>query len=88
MKTAFSIVVSYFLILGPAAAFARPYTLYRTSPNIGGINGDGVRIHIATFDTTDGDAYNKENCEIAAALFQRQPNVRVRYWCELGTYRK
>lgn len=76
-----------FLAVG-AVAEARPYTLYRTSPNIGGINGDGARIHIATFDTKDGDAYNKENCEIAAALFQRQPNVRVRYWCELGTYRR
>lgn len=34
-----------------------------------------MRIHIATFDSNDGIEYN------------RQPGVKVRYWCEKGRYR-
>ena len=59
------------------------YTLYRNS-----VLDKGMRLHVATFDSGDGDAYNKENCDIASGLFQRQPGVAVRYWCEKGPYRK
>ena len=59
------------------------YTLYRGSKA-----DPDLRIHIASFDTADGLAYNRENCEIAARLFQTQPGVTVRYWCEKGRYRK
>jgi hypothetical protein len=55
------------------------YTLYRTSV-VPGI----TRIHVATFDATEGGAYNKETCEIARGLFQRQPGVVVLYFCEKG----
>jgi hypothetical protein len=78
-------------VVGAAAASAdggkaenNIFTLYRSS-----ILGSDWRIHIATFDVTDGTpSYNAENCQIAAELFQNQPGVSVRYWCEPGRYRK
>lgn len=66
------------------------YTLYRSD------RSDTLRIHVATFDakqkSIDGsgsaeDAYNSENCRIAADLFQSQPGVKVRYWCEKGSFK-
>lgn len=70
------------------------YTLYRDSPSLPGEplpgelnDGDLWRIHVATFDADAGAAYNQQNCQIAAGLFARQPGVRVRYWCEQGTYK-
>ena len=59
------------------------FTLYRSS-----LVRDGTRIHIATFDASDGRDYNQTNCQIAADLFQAQPGVTVRYWCELGRFEK
>lgn len=59
------------------------YTLYR-----GSIVGDGMRVHVATFDAADGDAYNRDNCDIATHLFAEQPGVQVKYWCEKGPFRK
>jgi hypothetical protein len=61
----------------------RIYTLYRSSAL-----DDNMRIHIATFNADAEEAYNGENCEIARALFQQQPGVKVRYWCEKGEYKK
>ena len=58
------------------------YTLYRNSPGF-----PDMLIHVATFDATDGDKYNSENCQIARDLFANQPRVTVRYWCEKGRYR-
>jgi hypothetical protein len=59
------------------------YTLYRNSAT-----DENMRSHVATFDASDGKAYNQGNCEIARQLFQAQPGVTVRYWCELGKLRK
>ncbi|MBY5388489.1 hypothetical protein [Rhizobium leguminosarum] len=59
------------------------YTLYRNS-----VLDAKMRVHVASFDSSDGDAYNAENCEIAAGLFVAQPGVQVRYWCEKGRFRK
>lgn len=59
------------------------YTLYRNSPAF-----PDMRIHVATFDATGGDRYNNENCQIARTLFEGQPGVVVRYWCEKGRYQK
>lgn len=50
-----------------------------------------MRIHVATFDADEGDSsqkYNKENCISSASLFQNQPGVIVKYWCEEGRYHK
>jgi hypothetical protein len=59
------------------------YTLYRSSAT----PGPAMRIHVALFDSKDGDEYNNENCSVARELFQKQPGVKVRYWCEKGRYR-
>jgi len=58
------------------------YTLYRTS-----VSAVGSRLHVATFDVNENEAYNQENCQIAAGLFANQPGVKVKYWCEKGAYR-
>ena len=55
------------------------FTLYRSS-----VVAPDLSIHVATFDASDGEAYNLENCKIAASLFAEQPGVAVRYWCERG----
>ncbi len=71
------------------AAFAHSpgkhvHTLYRNSPV-----DEFMRIHIATFDADEDSAtYNAENCQIAAQLFQRQPGVTAKYWCEKGRYER
>ncbi|PDS27987.1 hypothetical protein CO650_28855 [Rhizobium phaseoli] len=61
----------------------RQYTLYRNS-----FLDANMRLHVASFDSADGEAYNSENCRIAAGLFAEQPGVQVRYWCEKGRFRK
>lgn len=53
------------------------FTLYRTSPV-----SDG-RVYVATF-AGEGYDFNRGNCRIAAELFQSQPGVTVKYWCEKG----
>ena len=74
--------------VGMAAGCSLPseagvFTLYRNSP----IDAT-MRIHMATFDSKDGEAYNRGNCDIAVDLFAKQPGVTARYWCEKGRYRK
>lgn len=59
------------------------YTLYRS-----GVNQPDNRFHVATFDATDGNEYNNGNCKIAQDLFQSQPGVTVRFWCEKGRFKK
>jgi len=59
------------------------FTLYRNS-----VMDESTRIHVATFDASDGHKYNMENCDIARSLFGTQQGVRVRYWCEKGRFNK
>lgn len=60
------------------------FTLYRNS-----VMNSQMRIHVATFDEVgSGTEYNRENCLIAASLFQDQPAVSVLYWCEAGRYQQ
>ena len=61
---------------------ASTLTLYRSS-----VLSDGARIHVATFDAADGEAYNRENCDAAAGLFGGQSGTRTRFWCEKGRFR-
>lgn len=84
------VAMSFFaaIVVGEASVGAgeSAYTLYRNS-----VADSAMRIHIATFDADQGDSsedYNRENCWIAANLFQSQPSVTIRYWCERGIYRK
>jgi len=60
------------------------YTLYRNTV----VEGTPQRVHMATFDADENEDYNRENCQTAAELFQAQPGVMVRYWCEKGRYRE
>jgi hypothetical protein len=71
------------VLFGCSASDDAVFTLYRNSAA-----GGDMRIHVATFDATDGESYNSENCRTALELFQRQPGVTVRYWCEKGRFRK
>jgi hypothetical protein len=59
------------------------FTLYRNS-----LVDENMRIHVASFNAADGDAYNRENCEQAQQLFQAQPGVKTKFWCEKGSYKK
>ena len=61
----------------------RVYALYRSS-----VLGEDQRYHVGTFDADEKEDYNRENCEIAKGLFQKQPGVKVRYWCEKGYFKK
>lgn len=63
------------------------YTLYRTSP-VPIDNPSLQRIHVATFDSYNDESYNRENCQVAAKLFQSQQGVTVKYWCEKGSFKK
>lgn len=64
-----------------ASAAAGTYTLYRNS-----VLDSLARYHVATFNAAEGDAYNRENCDTARQLFQGQPGVRTRFWCEKGIF--
>lgn len=77
------IVASGLSTAGCAPGDGSVYTLYRNSPL-----DANMRIHVASFDTADGEAYNRENCEIAADLFKGQPGVVAKFWCEKGMFRK
>ena len=63
-------------------------TLYRSSVVI-----KNARILIATFNADINSrggpfAYNWENCQIAATLFQNQGGVKTPFWCKKGSYKK
>lgn len=84
---------SYLIAVGIAAMLAGcsgsgasendVFVLYRNS-----IANENMRIHVATFDALDGETYNKGNCEQAQALFQAQPGVKAKFWCEKGRFKK
>ena len=59
------------------------YTLYRTS-----VVNDSMRVHVATFDAAGGEIYNRDSCEYTRALYQDQPRIKTRFFCEKGRYRK
>ena len=59
------------------------FTLYRNS-----VMGEKMRIHVASFNAADGEAYNRGNCEQAQLLFQAQPGVKTKFWCEKGLFKK
>lgn len=60
-----------------ASADNGSFNLYRDS-----VLDTSMRIYIATFNSDEGSDYNFENCTVAAKLFQDQPGVRTRFWCE------
>jgi hypothetical protein len=80
-----SVIAAFLAPLASAAQGNRTtsYTLYRTSPA-----DASMRVHVATFDATEAESYNRENCQVAAKLFAAQPGVTVNYFCEKGRYRE
>lgn len=56
----------------------KAYTLYRSA--IAGAE----TIHVATFDSKEGAAFNQQNCSEVAIMIRSQPGVMVSYWCEPG----
>jgi hypothetical protein len=52
----------------------KAYSLYRST--IAGSES----IHVATFDSTEGAAFNQQNCSEVAILIRSQLGVTVRYW--------
>lgn len=79
--------------LQPTARDESSYTLYRTGAVMPFIpietrrEVEATRIHVASFDAAHGEAYNNDNCKIAAGLFGGQLGVTSKYWCEKGVYR-
>jgi hypothetical protein len=57
------------------------YTLYRNS-----VVMENARFHVATFNSTESERYNNENCLTARDLFQQQPGVKITFWCEKGSF--
>lgn len=47
-----------------------------------------ARVHVGTFDSDAGGAYNKRNCEGTRQLFQKHPGLTIKFWCEPGRYKK
>ena len=68
---------------GASSSDSSTFALYRNS-----VTDENMRIHVATFDAADGEAYNRGNCDQAKELFQRQPGVKTKFWCEKGRFRK
>lgn len=81
------VIASIAMLTGCAGDSDDVYTLYRNGVSIAPNDLSRLRLHIASFDADDGADYNWENCETARQLFQTQPGVTVRYWCENGSCR-
>lgn len=82
---AWALLAGVLALTGCSALEGDIFTLYRNSVTLGGEN---MRIHVATFDSADGEAYNRENCDQAQLLFQNQPGVNTKFWCEKGRFKK
>jgi hypothetical protein len=70
-------------VAAAAAGPSQSFTLYRNS-----VLDPKMRIHLATFDAVDGEAYNRGNCDQAQALFQAQDGVKTKFWCEQGKFKR
>ena len=51
---------------GSGTGVVQTFALYRNS-----VTDENMRINVATFDATDGEAYNRGNCEQANCCFKR-----------------
>ncbi|WP_192884642.1 hypothetical protein [Paramagnetospirillum kuznetsovii] len=84
MRLALAVLVLLigFRALAADPSIGTPYTLYRNS-----VTDPNMRLHIATFDAMERETYNFENCRVAAELFQAQPGVKTKFWCEKGRFK-
>lgn len=79
MRVVLAAILAMTATMAAAQSNDEVYTLYRDS-----VLDPSMRIHVATFDSTDGKDYNAENCNVAADLFEHQDGVQTRFWCEPG----
>jgi hypothetical protein len=63
-KSLVPVISTAVLLSACSISESETYTLYRSS-----VASSSLRIHVATFDAKDGEAYNQENCQIAMDLF-------------------
>ena len=70
-------------LLGGCDLHDSTFTLYRNSAT-----DENMRVHVASFDAADGEAYNRGNCEQAQLLFNTQSGVKTKFWCEKGVFKK
>ena len=91
-------------VVSSSAIAASEYTLYRSGIDVMvHRRDDSLRIHIATFDAVpfkdavDNEKYNRANCDFAQGSFtDLQPHfqgssmadIKIKYWCEKGRFRK
>ena len=50
-----------------------------------------IRVHIATFDSTNGERFNSFNCQKAMSYFQKaaiERTSKAKIWCEKGYFRE
>jgi hypothetical protein len=77
---------------GEAFGNSETATLYRNSPL-----ASELRVHWASFDTSDGIDYNLGNCQMAARLLNanlaasveaegKEPCSNIGFWCEVGGF--
>lgn len=71
------------LSVGLAGCGDGVYTLYRSN-----VKDPNKREHVATFDASEGEKYNADNCALASNLLQEQPRNPIRFWCEKGPFKK
>ncbi len=83
MKPTIFASASALLLAGCDQYGGATYTLYRSS-----LTDANLRVHVATFDAAESEEYNRENCTLAAKLFVSQLDVRTKFWCEKGRYKK
>lgn len=82
----FILVIAPFVLTSCTLAGAsdeQTFTLYRNS-----VADENMRIHVASFDAAEKEEYNRGNCEQAQILFQNQPGVKTKFWCEKGRFKK
>ncbi len=81
-KNLVALVLVSEILLGCSGSDSK-YTLYRNS-----VTDENLRVHVATFDAESGNDYNMGNCMIAQELFQKQPGIKTKFWCERGNFKK
>lgn len=83
MRTFLVLCVSLVASLGCSQSDGNMYTRYRSSA----LNAN-QRIHVASFDADESEAYNQENCRIVLKQLLKRPEVTVTYWCEKGRFQE
>lgn len=83
MSPSLRIVLLLSLVALMAGCDTDTFTLYRNS-----VTDANMRIHVGSFNAADGEAYNRDNCEQAKQLFQTQPGIKIKFWCEKGEFKK